>query len=213
MQDTQSHYAYRITPPTGAAEPFPLDLARMREATYRSIDQNTDAEMQDILGDSLTDIERMTGLRIRPGQFQARFAVRERIPEDQGLQAVQTGVYPQSIGAYDRLKLPGVNCTLTKLETLSKGVRTDLDYGETYSDVVGNLWIEPPDDGWNRDIYNETGTVIVAAFTAGGTPETPVPGVIQKAVALQALYYLNDDPADETRARERSSMYAYRQNW
>ena len=206
--------AERVTPPTGSEAPadFPLDLRRMREITYRSSDQDEDPEMRDVLNEAITDIERTTQLKIRPGTFVARFIVRARWDS---AHSYSSGQLPQTLGRYEELALPGVNCSLVKLESVIDGERADLGPVDTHTDHGGNLWIDAPKDGWPESVYRCEGTdaLIEATFTAGGTAANPVPVAVQKAVGLRALWHLNSEQEDEDRAYRQAAMYAYRQQW
>ena len=176
--------AERVTPPTGSEAPadFPLDLRRMREITYRSSDQDEDPEMRDVLNEAITDIERTTGLKLRPGTFVARFVVRERWDS---AHSYSSGQDPKALGRYEELALPGVNCELVKLESVIDGVRATLGHGDTRTDQCGNLWIDSPSDGWPESVYQTERGYIEATFTAGGTSAAPVLGAVQKAVGLR----------------------------
>ena len=190
--------AQRITPATGAETPLPVDIVRMREICYRTVDDDSDTEFAGVLNEAIDDLETLTGLQIRAGEFTARFPVSERAS---AAFQVTTGMLPPHLEKYEPLKLPGVNCQLVSL----KAGQATVAHGETHSDHAGNLYVEPPDDGWER--FREPETVIVATFTAGGN----VPKGVQKAIGLRALWHLNDQEEDEDRARRQVAMYAYRQ--
>lgn len=192
--------ATRVTPPTGGTAAA-YDLDRMREIAARSSDQNDDAELTAILDTALDDIENMTGLKIRAGDFEARFPVRAR-PSD--TENWSTGTEPIRLRRWDDLAVPGVEARLTSFRDASSGA--DVAHGTPYSDRIGNLFIPPPLYGWD---FADPDTVLVAAFSAGGT----IPKVLQQAIGLLARFHLDQEPEDEKAARRQAAQYAYRQDW
>lgn len=204
-----------VTPATGslAAADFPLDIERMRTLCARSSAQNPDAEFRAILGEAIDDTEQVSGLKIRSGTFVARYPVTARATP---ATRASTGREARGIDRYDTLALPGIACETVSVLVDAAGDPA-LPTGLRSSDRAGNLFIDPPDAGWDFAALAGGKRLdrlsVVVSFRAGGRAGLPVPGAVQKAIGLRALWHLNQEPEDEEQALRQLAMYAFRRDW
>ena len=195
-----------VTPVPREAIPDGLSRDRLRDICYRSVNQTSDAELDNVAFTALDDIERMTGLKLFPGSFEARFPIYRR-PEDadrDGVSYYTDGLQVQRIYRRTILDLPGVNVTNVVVTTPTGTVVPR----KTIPDEAGNLQLLPPTTGWLAadapDLDFESSVTVT--FNAGGS----IPRGVVQAIGLQMQWLFNQEPEDEAAARRRARYYAFR---
>ena len=187
------------------ALPTGVSRARLREICYRSVSQTPDAELDENALTVISDTERLTGLKLFPGSFEARFPIFHRPPDEggRGWYGYADGSNPQQLFFRTPLLIPGVN---------TSAIAVALPSGDTVeprlriADEVGNVTLLPPSDGWGFGHTPDLQAAITVTFTAGGQ----IPRPLVRAIGLGMQFLFNQEPEDEKAWRNRASYYAYR---
>ena len=187
------------------ALPPGLSRDRLRDICYRSKTQTEDDEFDVVAVTAIGDIERMSGLKLFPGSFEARFPVFRRPADDDRVTLSHYGDGTPIRLLYKRtpLWIPGVN-TSSVVVTAPQGPVTPK---RAIPDEARNLVLTPPGPGWTSETAEEDPDAeVIVAFTAGGS----IPLPILQAIGVQMQWLFNQEPEDEMAARNRAKYYSYR---
>lgn len=187
------------------ALPSGVSRSRLREICYRSVSQTPDAELDDNALVVMADTERLTGLKLFPGDFEARFPIYMQPPDERGVgwYGYSDGATPQQLFPRTPLLIPGVNARVTAVTLPSGATQAPRAQAE---DEAGNLTLLPPLDGWSIGYAPDYHGAVVVTFSAGGR----IPRAIVQAIGLGMQFLFNQEPEDEKAWRARASYYAYR---
>ena len=208
---------YLETSPQRSDIPMGVDRAVLRDICYRSIDQTSDSALDKRTLSAISDVERMTGLRLFPGTFEARFPVWRR----DGYYAYSDGGRGHYLSPNTALWIPGVSAKLLAEDAINVGDTMDVTPGRQVLDEVGNLEVQAPEKGWPITTSSDIKDVIAVRFQAGGRPPerdaqgvvtanaVSVPDAVVEVIGLQLKWLFDQEPQDERAARARAKYYAY----